>query len=36
MIVIYTDGSALGNGTATSKGGFGVVVYKNNKLIDAY
>lgn len=36
MIIIYTDGSTLGNGTATSKGGFGVVVYKDNKIINAY
>lgn len=36
MIIIYIDGSTLGNGTKTSKGGFGVVVYQNNKLINAY
>lgn len=36
-MIIYTDGSCLGNGKANSKGGFGVVVYDDNgRLIDAY
>lgn len=36
-MIIYTDGACSGNGKQNSKGGFGIVVYDNNKnLIDAY
>ncbi len=30
-MIIYTDGSCLGNGTTKSKGGFGVVLLSNSK-----
>lgn len=36
MITIYTDGACSGNGKENSKGGFGVVVIKDDKIIDAY
>lgn len=36
-MIIYTDGSCLGNGTQNSRGGFGVVVLDNNEnLIYTY
>jgi ribonuclease HI len=33
---IYTDGACSGNGYENSKGGFGVVVVKDNKYFEAY
>lgn len=36
MIKIYTDGSAKNNGKQNSTGGFGVVVFKDDKIIYAY
>lgn len=41
MIVIYTDGSAKGNGNEHAVGGYGVVVYQgldsdHLKIVDAY
>lgn len=36
MIEIYTDGSCKGNGTKAAQGGFGIVVYENGVIIDAY
>ena len=30
-MIIYTDGSCLGNGKAVNSGGFGVVVLDNNE-----
>ena len=36
-MIIYVDGACSGNGKQNSKGGFGMVVYDDNKnLIDAY
>ena len=36
-MIIYTDGSCLGNGKAVNSGGFGVVVLDNNEnLIYTY
>ncbi len=36
-MIIYVDGACSGNGKENSKGGFGIVVYDDNKnLIDAY
>lgn len=37
MLHIYIDGSARNNGRDNSKGGFGIVIFDNNRnLIDAY
>jgi ribonuclease HI len=37
MLYIYIDGSCRGNGYENSKGGFGIVIFDNNRnLIDAY
>lgn len=36
MITIYTDGACSGNGNENATGGFGVVVVKNDTIIDAY
>lgn len=37
MLYIYIDGSCRGNGSKNSKGGFGIVIFDNNRnLIDAY
>ncbi len=36
MITIYTDGSCSKNGSKDAEGGFGVVVCKDGKIIDAY
>lgn len=36
MITIYTDGSCSKNGSKDAKGGFGVVVIKDNKVINVY
>ena len=36
MIVIYTDGSTLKNGSKDASGGFGVVVTENDKIIDVH
>ncbi len=37
MLHIYIDGSARGNGSKNSQGGFGVVIFDNHRnLIDAY
>lgn len=37
MLHIYIDGSCRGNGKKDSQGGFGVVIFDNNRnLIDAY
>lgn len=36
MIKIYTDGSAKNNGKQNSTGGFGVVVFKDDKIIYSY
>ena len=36
MIEIYTDGSSKGNGTKAATGGFGIVVFEDGKIIDAY
>ena len=36
MIKIYTDGSCRSNGKENSNGGFGVVVFKDNKIIYYY
>lgn len=35
-MIIYTDGSCRGNGKVHSEGGFGIVVYENGQVIDAY
>ena len=34
MIKIYTDGSCRGNGKEDSTGGYGIVIFKDNVLID--
>lgn len=37
MLYIYIDGSCRGNGSKNSKGGFGIVIFDENRnLIDAY
>lgn len=36
MIVIYTDGSCQGNGKTYNTGGYGIVVYQDNKIINAH
>lgn len=36
MIKIYTDGSAKNNGKQNSSGGFGVIAFKDNKIIYSY
>ena len=37
MLYIYIDGSCRGNGSKNSKGGFGIVIFDDNRnLIDAY
>lgn len=36
MLHIYTDGSTKGNGKKQSKGGYGIVIFDDQKLIDAY
>ena len=36
MLHIYTDGSTKGNGKKQSKGGYGVVIFDDQKLIDIY
>lgn len=36
MFEIYVDGSCKGNGKTSNTGGFGVVVIKDNELIDIY
>ena len=37
MLYIYIDGSARGNGSKNSKGGFGIVIFDESRnLIDAY
>ena len=37
MLYIYIDGSCCGNGSKNSKGGFGIVIFDENRnLIDAY
>ena len=36
MITIYTDGACSKNGSKDAKGGFGVVVVEDDKIIDAY
>ena len=37
MLYIYIDGSARGNGSKNSKGGFGIVIFdESHNLIDAY
>ena len=35
-IIIYTDGATSGNGSDKSRGGFGVIVVQNEKIINAY
>lgn len=35
-MIVYTDGSCQGNGKTHNTGGYGVVVYKDNKIIDAH
>ena len=37
MLYIYIDGSCRGNGSKNSKGGFGIIIFDENRnLIDAY
>lgn len=36
MIDIYTDGSCCGNGKELNRGGYGVVVVENNKVIKCF
>lgn len=36
MIEIYTDGACINNGSPNAKGGLGVVVLKNRKVIHTY
>ena len=37
MLYIYIDGSCRGNGKNNSKGGYGIVIFDENRnLIDAY
>lgn len=36
MLEIYTDGATRGNGKKDAEGGFGVVVYQDGKIINAY
>lgn len=36
MLHIYTDGSTKSNGKKCSKGGYGIVIFDDQNLIDAY
>ena len=36
MLNIYIDGSCRGNGSKNSQGGYGIVIFDDNNLIDAY
>lgn len=36
MYKIYTDGACSGNGKVNSVGGFGVIVYKKEEIVETY